>query len=91
MAIIRVTMGGKIGVSSSGSDSELPFFTESRACSTAREMIRLPDVSATISSEPRIGTPERSSVENVREKRDSATFWNSGPNTGIFRKNQSIA
>ena len=42
----------------------------------------MPAVSETISIAPRIGTPLLTSVENVRAKRDSATFLNSTPNTG---------
>ena len=39
-------------------------------------------VSATISSDCRIGTPERSSIEKVDANRDSAVFWNRIPKTG---------
>ena len=41
-------------------------------------------VSATMSSACRIGTPERSSIPAVLEKRDSAVLWKSVPKIGIF-------
>ena len=42
----------------------------------------LPAVSATMSSASRIGTPERTSADSVREKRASAVLRTSAPKTG---------
>ena len=42
----------------------------------------IPTVDATMSSEPSMGTPDWMSVAKVREKREIATFRNSGPKTG---------
>src|SRR5690606_22887014 len=82
IAIIFVTIDGKIVERANGSERLSPSFTRSRASSTIAEITRLPAVSETISIAPRIGTPLLTSVEKVRAKRDSATFLKSGPKTG---------
>ena len=51
---------------------------------TALDITLLLTVSATMSSACRMGTPERSSIPAVLEKRDSAVLWNSVPKIGIF-------
>src|SRR5436190_5226360 len=44
----------------------------------------LPDVSLTIVSACRIGTPLLTNVPNVRQKREMATLLKTGPSTGIL-------
>jgi hypothetical protein len=46
-------------------------------------------VSPTISKPWRIGHAERIRVDRVRENRDRALLWNSGPNTLTLSLNQS--
>ena len=90
IAIIRVTIGGKIfGLSASGDASVSPCRTLSDACMTTSSMRTLPAVEATISRAPRIGTPDEISVAKVRVKRETATFLNSGPKTGMKSLSQS--
>ena len=61
-----------------------------RALAAACLGAALPDVVATISSAPKIGTPELSSVAKVRANRLTATFWNSGPKTGTLSEIASL-
>ncbi len=48
-------------------------------------------VSATMSSDSRIGTPERERTDIVRANLDIADLWNSFPKIGIFSLNASHA
>ncbi|MEI6622573.1 MAG: hypothetical protein WCP28_11765, partial [Actinomycetes bacterium] len=57
-----------------------PQLLSCRKTGTARAGRRL----ATVSIACKIGTPEDSSVENVREKRAMAILWFSGPKTGAL-------
>jgi len=65
-----------------------PRVTASLALRTASSTSRLPAVLATMSSAASIGTPDWMSVAKVRENREMATLRNSGPKTGMWRRNQ---
>src|SRR5688572_2407395 len=85
---MRVTIGGKTLVAASGSPSVSPRLTASFALRTASSMITLPAVPATMSSAPSIGTSRGIRLENVREKREMATFRTSCPKTGLLSRNR---
>ena len=53
-------------------------------------MMALPAVRAVMSSPSRIGTPEASSVDSVRQKRATAILRRIMPSTGVFRLTASI-
>ena len=61
-----------------------PCATDWRTSCTARAMTTEPEVSATMSSEPRTGTPAESRVERFRVKRASAILVVSWPKIGSF-------
>ncbi len=62
------------------------FFTSWMASATTA----LFTVSATMSSDCRIGTPARSRADRVRQNRDIDVLWNRGPKTGTLILNWSI-
>ena len=53
-------------------------------------MMALPDVRAVMSRPSRIGTPEDSSVDSVRQKRATETLRRMLPRTGGFSRSASI-
>ena len=59
------------------------------AFATVSASMTLPITLSTIWSADRIGTPDTSRVDNVRQNRDTATSRVIVPNTGTFRRNWS--
>ena len=84
-----MTMGGKTFEASSGAVMVSPSLTLSCTAPTALPMMTLPEVSLTMVSACRIGTPLLTRVPSVRVKREMATLLMTGPSTGMFSLKRS--
>ena len=84
-----ITMGGKTFEASRGAVIVSPSFTLSCTAVTAFPTITFPEVSFTIVSACKIGTPLLTSVPKVRVNRAIATLLTTGPKTGTISLNLS--
>src|SRR5262245_38419672 len=84
-----MTIGGKTEDASRGAVMVSPSLTLSCTDATADPMMTLPEVSFTMVSACKIGTPLLTRVPKVRVNREIATLLITGPSAGMFSLNLS--